>query len=53
MVEDDFPFHPEARIELIHAILVHEHARPGYGDKFEAEIGAVMQQLLSFADSGV
>ena len=40
-------------MELIHAILVHENARPGYGDKFEAEIADIITQLVSFADSGV
>ena len=45
-------FHPEARVELVEAIVYHEAARAGYGAKFEAEVEALVARILELPESG-
>ena len=45
-------FHPEARRELQAAILLHEHARPGYGARFLKAVEAKVEQASRLPGSG-
>lgn len=45
-------FHPEARLELLEAILVHEEARVGYGAKLADEVERVLAQVVEFPGTG-
>ncbi len=45
-------FHPAARVELVEAVVYHEEQRPGYGDRFEAEVQEAVDRILQFPESG-
>jgi hypothetical protein len=44
-------FHREARLEYIEALLLLEEQRIGYGEKFEAEVEAVLKRIEEFPKS--
>ncbi len=46
-------FHPEARVELIEAIVFHEQQRPGSGEKLEEEISNMLDRIRRYPESGV
>ena len=45
-------FHPDARAEYVHAIVYIDEQRPGYGEKFEAEVFAAVERAIQFPGSG-
>jgi plasmid stabilization system protein ParE len=45
-------FHRLARAEYVEAIAFLERRRDGYGEKFEAEVGATLQRIRDFPQSG-
>jgi plasmid stabilization system protein ParE len=45
-------FHPLARAEYVEAIVYLEQRRSGYGEKFEAEVGATLERVRQFPQSG-
>lgn len=46
-------FHPAARAELIDALVYLEAHRPGYGDKFAAEVEELIERIVQLPESGV
>lgn len=45
-------FHPLARVEYVEAIVYLEQRREGYGERFEAEVDAVLDRVQRFPQSG-
>ncbi len=45
-------FHPEARVEYVEALVYLEERRSGYGEKFEGEVFAALEQAQLFPESG-
>ena len=45
-------FHPLARVEYVEAIVYLEQRREGYGERFEAEVDAVLGRIREFPQSG-
>jgi plasmid stabilization system protein ParE len=45
-------FHPDARAEYVDALVYIAERRPGYGEKFEAEVFAALERALQFPESG-
>jgi plasmid stabilization system protein ParE len=45
-------FHPEAELELIEAAVYYEHALPGLGERFEAEVRRASGLLLATPEIG-
>lgn len=45
-------FHPLARVEYVEAIVYLEQRREGYGERFEAEVDAVLDRIRQFPRSG-
>ncbi len=45
-------FHPLARVEYVEAIVYLEQRREGYGERFEAEVDAVLDRARHFPRSG-
>jgi plasmid stabilization system protein ParE len=49
---DSLRFHPAARAELIEALVYLEEHRPGYGDKFAAEVEELIERIVQLPESG-
>lgn len=46
------PFHPDALVELDHAVAWHEHERAGYGSILFDEVVRKVEQAARFPQSG-
>lgn len=47
-----YEFHPEAEVDLIETILYYETQAPGLGERFAAEVGHAIEQLLEHPKIG-
>ena len=45
-------FHPLARVEYVEALVYLEQRRAGYGERFETEVGALLDRIRQFPHSG-
>jgi hypothetical protein len=49
---DSLRFHPAARAELIEALIYLDEHRPGYGDRFAAEVEELIERIVQLPESG-